>query len=364
MSFEAWCLEHSRVGSKRHKSVKLDDQVSFFQQLATLINSGTPLLESILICAQQAQSQRLSECLDVVAEHLMSGSSFSDALRDYPELFSQHWIEVIQTAEVSGQMGPVLVKLNEQIRESRETRRKIVSSLTYPIALLTVAFVVVLVLLWVVVPTFTNMFREMGSELPGITQFIVSLSDGVAIYGPYFIGGVIALVATLKYQLKRDSGRRRIGAIGLATPLVGDLLVQTAMYRFSSNLSLMLKSGVAMLEALGTMRSVFSSNPIYRDAIADVESSVMAGNPLASALEDSGLFTRMMTDMIRVGEASGRLPDVLEELTPYYRDKVNGYIANLTKLIEPCIISVMGVTIAVVMTSIYLPMFEMAGKVS
>lgn len=364
MSLEQWCLAHTRVGSSRHKKVKLDDKVSFFQQMATLINSGTPLLEAIQISAEQSQSQRLSDCLLNIADQVMSGSSLSEALRYYPDHFSQHWIEVIQTAEVSGQMGLVLGKLNEQIRESRETRRKIVASLTYPIALLTVAFVVVLILLWVVVPTFTTMFAEMGSELPGITQFIVEISDGVAAYGPYLLALMAVAIVVIKTQLRRDAGRRRLGAIGLTVPLVGDLIVQTSMYRFSSNLALMLKSGVAMLEALTTMRSVFATSPIYRDAIADVESSVIAGNSLALAMEESGLFTRMMTDMVRVGEASGCLPDVLEELTPYYRDKVNGFIANLTKLIEPCIITVMGVTIAVVMTSIYLPMFEMAGKVS
>lgn len=364
MSFEDWCIEHSRVSGKRHKKVTIDDKVAFFQQLGTLVNSGTPLLESVQICAEQSQSQRLSECLDNVAQSVMSGISLSDALREYPQFFVHHWIEVIRTAEVSGQMGPVLSKLNEQIRESRETRRKLVASLTYPIALLVVAFVVVLILLWVVVPTFTSMFKEMGAELPGITQAIVSISDGVAEYGPIGIGLLFAFVAFIRVQLKRESGRRQISAAGLATPLVGDLIVQNAMYRFASNLALMLKSGVAMLEALTTLRSVFAGNPIYRDAIIEVESSVVAGNSLALAMEESGLFTRMMTDMVRVGEASGCLPDVLDQLTPYYREKVNGFIANLTKLIEPCIITVMGITIAVVMTSIYLPMFEMAGKVS
>ena len=154
-----------------------------------------------------------------------------------------------------------------------------------------------------------------------------------------------------------------MGGISLAFPLVGDLMVQSAMYRFASNNALLLKSGIPMLETLSALQAVFDSNPIYRDALARTQNRVAAGRPLAPSLEETGLFTTMMTNMVRIGEESGQLAMVMEQIAPYYKEKMEGLIARATKLLEPVIIMGMGITVAGLMMSIYMPMFEMAGKV-
>lgn len=363
MAFEDFFLQRARVASKPHKRVTLDDKMTFFQQLGSLSAAGVPMLEAIQIASQQTQSTRLSVVLQEIAGNVAGGCSLAMALSGHRNLFDDHWIALIDTGEASGRMSEVLNDLNAQIRETQETKRKVSGALTYPVILVFVAVAVVIAMLWFVVPTFTGMFEEMGAELPGITLFVVAASDYVTSYGLYIIAVLGVIGFLFRRYMRTDDGRRRVGAILIATPLVGDLSVQSAMYRFSSNLALLIKSGVPMLETLTVMASVFRSQPSYRDAILDAQKRISAGRSLAESLEESGLFTTMMTNMVRIGEESAQLGNVMLQIAPYYKEKMNSFMGRVTKLLEPCIIMVMGVVIATVMLAIYIPMFEMAGSV-
>jgi type IV pilus assembly protein PilC len=363
MAFEDWFIARARVSSKPHKKVKLDDKMTFFQQLSTLICSGTPLLQAIRICSEQNQSMKMQRILEEIAARVAAGSSLHSAAGHHPQVFEHHWIEIIRTGEITGQMGPVLLELNKQIRESRETRRKVTAALMYPIILIFVAVTAVTVMLWLVVPTFANMFKDMGAELPGITQFVVDASGFIVAYGVYVVLGLIAIGVAFKKYMNTEGGRRRVGGIGLATPLIGELIVQMAMYRFASNIALLLKSGIPMLETMTALEGVFQTSPIYRDALGRAHTRVASGRALAASLEETGLFTTMMTNMIKIGEGSGQLAPVMEQIAPYYKEKMEGLIAKVTKLMEPIIIMGMGSSIAGLMLAIYMPMFEMAGKV-
>ncbi len=363
MAFEDWFIKRARVSSKPHKGVTLDDKMAFFQQLSTLVCSGTPILQAIQISAEQSQSLKLRRVLDAIGGRISAGSSLHSAAGAYPQIFQNNWVEVIRTGEITGQMGSVLLELNKQIRETRETNRKVSGALMYPIILTCVAVLAVTLMLWLVVPVFAGMFRDMGAKLPGMTQFVVDASDFLVHYGLYLCGGIVAVALAIRQYLKTEGGRRRVGGIGLALPLIGDLIVQSAMYRFATNSALLLKSGIPMLETLSVMENIFKTNPIYRDALARARSRVAAGRPLATSLEETGLFTTMMTNMIRIGEQSGQLALVVEQIAPYYKERMETLIARVTKLMEPIIIVGMGVTIAGLMMSIYMPMFEMAGNV-
>jgi type IV pilus assembly protein PilC len=363
MAFDDWFLGHARVSSKPHKRVRLDDKMAFFQQLSTLVCSGTPLLQALLICAEESQSTRLQQVLHEIAGRVAAGSSLHVATAHHDGVFDRHWIEVIRTGELTGQMGPVLLELNKQIRESRETRRKVTAALIYPVILLVVAVLAMTVMLWLVVPTFAAMFKDMGARLPGITQFVVDASQFVVDYGIYLAAGGAAAAVGLRQYLKSEQGRRRLGSVGLAVPLLGEFMVQMAMYRFASNLALLLRSGVPMLETLTALGGVFHTNPVYRDAIGRTQSRVASGRPLAAALEETGLFTSMMTNMVHIGEESGQLAAVMDQVAPYYKEKMEAFIAKLTKLLEPAIILGMGAAVAGMMLAIYLPMFDMAGKI-
>jgi type IV pilus assembly protein PilC len=363
VAFEDWFIARARVSSKPHRGITLDDKMMFFQQLGTLVASGTPLLQAVEIGAEQCQSLRLQDVLRKIASRVAAGSSVHAAAANYLDVFDRYWIEVIRTGEVTGKMSMVLAELNSQIQATRETNRKVMGALMYPIILICVAVLVVTAMLWMVVPTFAKMFKDMGAELPGITQFVIDMSNNIVRYGPYVAVAVIVGGFLFRRWAKTDAGRRRLVGTGIGLPLIGELVVQAAMYRFSSNLALLLKSGIPMMESLKTVEGVFYTSPPYRDALARVQNRVAAGRSLAVSLEETRIFTTMITNMVRVGEESGQLAVVMEQMAPYYKERMETTIGRVTKLIEPIIIAGMGVTVAGLMLSIYLPMFEMSGKI-
>jgi type IV pilus assembly protein PilC len=363
MAFEDWFIAHARVSSKPHKKVGLDDKMTFFHQLATLVASGTPILQALQICAEQSQSLRLKKVLEDIVARVASGSSLHGAVANHPKVFLHHWVEVIRTGEVTGQMALVLGELNKQIQDARATRRKITGAMMYPIILVCVAVGAITAMLWFVVPVFAKMFKDMGAELPGITQFVVNASNWISSYGIFVVFALIGLFFLFRWYMTTDSGRRRVIGIMIGLPTVGELVVQTAMYQFASNIALLLKSGVPMLETLGVLENVFYTSPIYREALARVHARVAAGRPLATSLEETGLFTSMVSNMVKIGEESGQLSLVMEQIAPYYKEKMEALIAKVTKLMEPMIIVFMGASVAGMMLAIYMPMFQMAGKV-
>ena len=308
-------------------------------------------------------SDRLREVLSEVGARVAAGVPFYQALGQYEHVFDASWIAIIGTGEVSGNMQRVLTDLNSQIRDAQETKRRILGSLVYPIVLLVVAVIVIGVMLWFVVPTFAGMFKEMDAELPGITQSVLQASDMVVAYGAYAVVALVVAGVYFRRSLRTEIGRRRIRAAMIPVPMVGDLMVQSAMYRFSSNLALLLKSGVPMLETLTALSNVFRHDPAYRDAVVHARDRLTAGRSLADAFEESGLFPVMMLNALRIGEQSAQLGPVMQEIAPYYKEKMNAFLGKVTKLLEPCIIMGMGGAIAVMMLAIYIPMFEMAGKV-
>ncbi len=360
---KSWFQKHVRTSSKTHKLIKSEDKVQFFQQLTTLFAAGTALLDALYIASGQSQSEKMRGVIRTIAERVAGGASLHQAASDFPKVFDRQWIEVIKTGEVSGQLADVLTSLTGHIVSVREMRAKIVSAMIYPCILTVVAIVAVFVMLWKVVPTFAAFFKEFDSELPAITQTVIGLSNYLENNALFLIGGVAAAGVGLRFYLRTDGGRRVFSQFLLTTPLLGECAVQACMEKFATNMLLLLKSGLPLLEALGSMQGVFHTNVMYREALRRIEQRVAGGTTLTVAMEESGMFTTLVISMIHVGEESGEMTTVLEEIAGYYRKKVADLIERLTSMIEPIVILGMGVTVAVILTSIYLPMFQMAGGV-
>ncbi len=262
LPFEEWVVGHARVAKRPHKAAKLEDTLAFFHQLSTLVNSGTPLLQAMKIAAAQCESIKLRSVLEQITAKVAAGSTFHTAAAAYPQIFEFQWIEAIRTGEVTGKMALVLVELNKQIRDSRETKRKVKASLMYPCILICVAIIAVTVMLWMVVPTFAKMFNDMGAKLPAITQYVVDASNFIVTYGLYILGTVVVFIVGFRKFMKTEPGRRYVGGTLMVLPSVGELMVQLAMYKFASNLSLLLKSGVPMLETINTVKGNFQNDPL------------------------------------------------------------------------------------------------------
>ena len=354
-------LALARVQSKKHKAAKLDDVVSFFQQLSTLLVAGTPLLHAIRLCGDQNESIYLSDALKDMGNKIAGGNQFNQAAAEYPNIFESHWIQMIRTGEVSGQLGPIISQLNADIQKTRATRNKVKGALIYPVILLGVSFLSLFIMLWKVVPTFAEFFADFGGKLPAITQFVIDLSAFIQRNGVYMVGAMVAVgYGFRRYQSTLD-GKKMLNSLMMITPLLGEIFIQSAMEKFASNLALLLRSGTPLLESLRTVQEVFHDDPIYFGTIASIYNGVSRGEGLVASMERTGLFTNMMISLVKVGEESGKLSDVLDQVAGYYRERLDTLVTNFTSLLEPMIVIGMGVLVAGLLASIYLPMVQMAG---
>jgi type IV pilus assembly protein PilC len=358
---QGFLLSRARVQQSKHKKATLDDVCSFFQQMATLLNAGTPLLSALRLCAEQSESVRFSAIAKEMAGRVAGGNSLFKAASEHPEVFEIQWLYMIRTAEVSGRINQVMVQLNNDIQRARANRGKIVSALIYPAILLCVAVASLVIMLFKVVPTFAEFFTDFGGRLPAITQFVINLSNALQTKGPYiFVGMLVAGYAFRRYA-RTDSGNRTLRALMLALPVTSALYVESAMEKFGSTLGLLLESGSPLLEAIRTTQEVFRGDPIYSDALTVVYNSVARGNPLAPSMDTTKLFTAMVINMIKVGEESGKLPGVLNEISKFYAGRVEVSVHRLTSMLEPVIVIGMGVLVGGILASIYIPMFQLAG---
>ena len=351
----------ARVSAKPHRAAKLDDKLAFFTQLSTLLGAGTPLLSALRIAAEQCESEKLGVVLKQLANRVASGTTLYAGMVEHPKMFENQWAHIVRIGEASGQLAFTVKELTAFIQSAKAMQAKVVSAMMYPAILACVAVGSVFVMLWKVVPTFAEFFGDSDMKLPAMTRGVIALSNFVAARGLTLVGGTVVGVFFLRRYLRTPRGKRQIDTLSFMVPIFGELVVQAAMEKFASTLKMLLRSGTPFLEAIRSTQEQFSNNTQYYAALGTVWDSVSRGRPLATALHETGLFTPMLVNMVRIGEETGQLVEVLEHTAGYYRGKVDTLITRVTGVLEPLIVVFMGVVIAVLLSSIYLPMFQMAG---
>jgi type II secretory pathway component PulF len=347
--------------SKKHKGIKGDDIIAFFQQLSTLLTAGTPLLRSIQVAGAQSESFKLIALIHQIASEVASGSPLNEAMTRHPKIFEYQWIEMIKAGERSGTLAETINELTIYIKTRRAVRGQVVSAMIYPIIMICVLVAALILMLGKVVPTFAEFLTDFGQQLPAITLAVIAASEFVQTHIPHLVFGPIGVVVSLRYYFKTEKGARRKEAIMLKIPLIGQLVVDSTMERFAHNLALLLKSGTPLLGALKIMPELFRNQGVYGPSFAWVYQNVGKGVSLAASLERTGLFTPMVVSMVTVGEESGTLTTVLHEIATFYRAKVEVLVHRVTGMMEPIIVIFMGASVGVILMSIYLPMFQMAG---
>jgi type IV pilus assembly protein PilC len=352
-----------RVSNKTHAKVENIDILAFFQQLATLFRAGTPIYEAIVISAEQSPSDQLKAVIDQISRKVAAGEALNEALGSFPEHFKREWIEVIKSGEASGQLGEILIQLVGQIDASNEMRSKIVSAMMYPCIILVVAVGAITVMLVQVVPTFADMFNSFGKELPAITQNVMALSEFLQERGLVILISIIVTVLGVRRYIKTADGHRNKDVFLISVPLIGDVVVQACMQKYAMNTALLLRAGLPLLDTIESLRGIFSTNWVYENALTKVKKQVERGGNVADALEQTGVFTTFVVSMTRIGEESGTLPEVLDEVEKFYRRRVETLIGRVTGSMETVVIMFMGVAVAVILCSVYLPMFSMAGGI-
>lgn len=352
-----------RVSNKAHSAISSQDVIAFFQQLCTVFRAGTPLWEGLQIAAMQTESTQLAVIIRQIADKVASGTPLNAAMMDYPKYFKREWAEVIRSGEDSGQLGKVLESLTAQMDAAQQLRAKLVSAMMYPMIIMVVAIAAVAVMLIQVVPTFAGMFDSFGKKLPDITQAVLDFSDFLRSRWPAIVGTGAAVTFGTRRYLSTPGGRRLFHQLLVSLPLVGDVVVQSCMQKFAQNLALLLRAGLPLHDAIASLKGIFETNVVYRDAMDGIGVRVGSGGQLAAALEESGVFTAFVCKMTRIGEESGTLTEVLDQVEVFYRRRVESVVERVTGTLETVAILGMGVAVSVILCAIYLPLFSMASGV-
>lgn len=344
------------------RRVKVATLAVFAKQMAGLINAGLPLMRTLAILTEQAEDKMLREALARVHASVESGSAFSAALAQHPDVFPPLMVSMVRVGEAGGFLGQSLTTIAETYKNDAELQDKIKSATTYPLIVLSIAIVGVIAMVTFVVPVFEGMFKSLGSELPLPTQIIVSVSKNMFWILPLMIVGGIAFWLWWVKNRDAPSVRRLVDPLKLKLPVFGPLATKIAVARFSRGLSMMLKAGVPLVQALAIVGSA-SNNHRVEEAVRAVQESVKQGKSFSAPLAKAAVFPPMVAQMAAVGEESGTLPEMLASIADFYEGEVQTAAEQLTASIEPILIVAIGIIIGGMVVSLYLPIFSIYGEI-
>jgi type IV pilus assembly protein PilC len=332
----------------------------FTRQLSFMIDAGLPLNQCFEILGSQQENKTFQKVLFQVRQDIEAGSSLTDGLKQHPKVFNELYTNMISAGEAGGILDTVLQRLSIQIEKNVKLKRAIRSAMIYPVAVISIAILVVIIILWKVIPTFAALFEGLGAELPLPTRITVALSTFLGNYFIYIVGVMVIAAFAVRYYYHTYRGRR--DKLILKVPVLGVVMRKIAISRFCRTLGTLISSGVPILDAM-EITAKTSGNAIIEDGILGARKSIEEGKTIADPLRDTNLFPGMVIHMISVGEQTGELDAMVSKVADFYEDEVDAAIANLLSLLEPLIILFLGAAIGGIVISMYMPMFSLLQKV-
>ena len=336
----------------------------FTRQFSVMIDAGLPLVQCLEILAGQQENKTFQKVLTGTRASVEGGSTLSASMRQYEKVFDALYVNLVEAGETGGILDTILQRLSAYIEKNVKLKRAVKSALVYPIAVLSVAAAVIVLLLWKVVPIFATLFAGLGVNLPLPTRIVIGMSNFVgSIFGLLILVFVVGAVIGLKVWYGTPGGRMVIDRILLRLPLIGLLLRKIAVARFTRTLGTLISSGVPILEGLDiTART--AGNAVIEKALLEVRKSLEAGRNLADPLRDTNVFPGMVTQMIGVGEQTGAMDAMLQKIADFYEDEVDAAVKDLLAAMEPMMIVFLGVVVGGIVISMYLPLFTLIGQLS
>jgi type IV pilus assembly protein PilC len=344
------------------KKVQQRSVAVFTRQLATMIDTGLPLVQSLEVLSSQQDNKVFKDIIRVIREDVEGGSTFAGALKKHPTAFNELYTNLVVAGEEGGILDTILNRLAAYIEKAEALKKKVKSALIYPATIVTVAVAVVMILMLFVIPVFETMFQSAGQSLPLPTLIVLTISKMIKKYIVIFIPVLILLFYLFKRYYKTDNGKAVVDRLLLKSPVFGPLFRKIAVARFSRTLGTLVSSGVPILDGL-TIVSRTAGNRAIEIAIMNARASIREGETIAEPLGRSSLFPPMVIQMIAVGESTGALDTMLSKIAEFYEDEVDVAVSNLTSLLEPLLMIFLGVVIGGVVIAMYLPIFNMASAV-
>jgi type IV pilus assembly protein PilC len=344
------------------KKVKQRSIAIFTRQLATMIDAGLPLVQSLEILSSQQENKAFKGILREIREDVEGGSTFAGALKKHPATFNDLYTNLVVAGEEGGILDNILTRLANYIEKSEALKKKVKSAMVYPSVIVSVAVIVVIILMIFVIPVFEQMFKSAGQTLPLPTLIVMTLSKVIRKYALIIVPAFILLIYFLKKYHHTENGRTVIDRLLLKLPVFGQLFKKISVARFSRTLGTLVSSGVPILEGLNIV-SKTSGNKTIETAILNARASIREGETIAEPLNRAAIFPPMVIQMISVGESTGALDSMLAKIADFYEDEVDIAVSNMTSLLEPFLMIFLGVVIGGVVIAMYLPIFQMANAV-
>ena len=341
-------------------SVSIRDMVFFAEQLATLLNGGVPLVRALSLLGENSGSKGLQFALAQVTKDVAGGTALYKALEKHPKIFDALWISLVQAGEMGGQLPKVLKQIGSYCAAQAELQGKIITALAYPGVLMTVSIGVLTFFIVKIVPVFAELFASFQVKLPPLTAFIILLSN---ILVNHMIGLILTLIAiwfSWSAYTSTDAGQESKWLIIFSTPLLGDFIKNILCERLLTTLSTLIESGVSILNAISVLEGVFAKNIIFKRLLAAVKNDVASGKSISQSFKKTGTLPNLVTEMMFMGEESGKLPDMLVTLSSFYKEQIDQFTRRFNAVIEPIMVVAIGALVGVIVLAVFMPIFKLS----
>lgn len=356
-------LRISKVKAVRSKRITQEDITVFTRQLATMMKAGLPLMQAFDIVARGHSNPSMTQMLMQVRAEVEQGSALGKAFSHHPKYFDRFYCNLIAAGEAGGVLEALLDKLAVYKEKTQAIKKKVKSALTYPIAIVVVAIALVFVMMVWVLPSFGQVYESMGAELPGLTQIVMDMSKFIVKYvWLIVIGAALACFGAYQWYKRSPALQKRVDAVLLKLPIFGPIVQKATIARWSRTTATLFAAGVPLVEALESVAGA-SGNILYEEATQDIRAKVTQGLSLTSGMQGTELFPNMVLQMAAIGEESGSLDEMLDKAAEFYEDEVDNAVAQLSSLMEPVIMVVLGSIIGVILVAMYLPLFNLGNVV-
>jgi type IV pilus assembly protein PilC len=355
-------IESSNIKLKFNAKVKIKDLSIFCRQFYTMLNAGVPILTCLDILVNQIQNTKLREATKVIQEEVEKGGILSDAMKDHSDVFPNLLVSLVASGEASGNLDEIMLRMATHYEKENKINNKVKSAMIYPIVLSIVAIVAVIFILTFVMPTFTEIFDQTGTSLPWTTKFLLGISDIIKNSWLLIVILVVLCTIMLRIFLKTENGILFWHKLKLKLPVLKKLNEMIIVSRFTRTLSTLIASGLQLIDSLEIVSRV-CGNKIAEEALLKIKDKVMRGESLYSSMEESEVFPPMLYSMVKIGEETGKLDDILSKTADFYDEELESTIQTSVAMIEPILIVVMGLVIGFIVISIMLPMFDSYNKI-
>jgi type IV pilus assembly protein PilC len=338
------------------------DLVLFTRQFSTMIDAGLPLVQCLDILSKQTENKIFAKTIVEIKKEVEAGATFADALRKYPKIFDDLYVNLVQAGEIGGVLDTTFARLAGYIEKARSLKGKVKSAMVYPSAIIFVAVSVVIFLMIFVIPVFAQMFQDFGGTLPWPTQFVIGASNFVKGYILFAIPLLIIAAFGFKQYYRTNAGKRNVHRTMLKVPIFGPLMQKAAIARFSRTLSTLLGSGVPIIDSLDiTART--AGNKVLEEAVLGSIGSIKEGQTLATPLAKHPVFPTMVVQMVEIGDVTGELDSMLSKIADFYEEEVDRAVEALTAMLEPMMMVFLGIVLGFIIVAMYLPIFKMGSLI-